>query len=192
MFQQLDKQLGFTLIEVVISLILLSIITTIAVPSMSQLLSRKDVRNAAKAFEESLRLGSSESRTRLIQTATGQSITLCPYNTGRTSCIPPTPDAATGNNSPWRNNGWVLFVDIDKDNQLGNVDTVLNVTTEYAGEDISITFTNNPTNNRIKFGKNGPIQSSDYAPVLFSNKNNTLQQSISIDFNTGQSTRIEL
>jgi len=189
--KRLGKQTGFTLIEVAISIIILAIITTLAIPSMNQLLSKKYVRNAAKAFEETLRLGSAEAHTRLIQTATGETVTLCPYNDDQDDCTPTAPPALTGTQSPWRKNGWVLFVDVNKNQALDATDTLLSASTENAGEDFLISFSTNPTSNRILFGPKGPLIPVNYA-ITFSNTGNTLQQRISIDFDTGQSTREEL
>ena len=188
--KQIGKQTGFTLIEVAISIIVLAIITTLAAPSMNSLLSKKYVRNAAKAFEETLRLGSAEARTRLIQTNTNQTITLCPYNEDRDNCVNTTPASQTGTQSPWRNNGWALFVDLNRNNKLDSSDTLISASTENAGERFLITFAVNPSNNRIQFGTRGPLPSSNYAPITFSGTSGTFQKRILIDFATGQ-TKLE-
>jgi type IV fimbrial biogenesis protein FimT len=193
-----DRQSGFTLIEIVISISLLVILAAVALPSISSFYSKAYVRNAAKALEEDLRLGSIEARTRIVQTNTGSPVILCPYNATQTACIatsPASPDA-------WHSGGWMLFVDRNGNNDYNfnqnqpnnpsESDTLINTTAGYAGKNYSLTFENTPTDNRIVFGLNGALNPGSFEPITIADTSNTYRQQISIDSDTGQTLRKQL
>ena len=89
----LYKQQGFTLLELVIGLFIVAIVASLAVPSMSNMITRNRLSAEYNRFIGDLALARSEAVTR------GVPVSLCP-STNQSSC--------SGNN--W-DQGWIVFVD---------------------------------------------------------------------------------
>ena len=60
----MSGQKGFTLIEILISITVLAVLVSMAIPAMSGLMSRNQIKTAANQFQDSLRQIRYESRTR--------------------------------------------------------------------------------------------------------------------------------
>jgi len=58
------RQKGFTLIEILISITVLAVLVSLAIPAMSSLMSRNQIKTAANQFQDNLRQVRYESRTR--------------------------------------------------------------------------------------------------------------------------------
>ncbi len=187
-----DRQYGFTIIEILISITILAVLAALAQPSLSQLFSRNQARSVAKALEEDLRLGKTEARTRVIQTSNGSPVILCPYNALQDACVAKTPAAPDS----WQSNGWLLFVDriettTDEEDynfvtgDPVNSDTLIHSVTDYAGQNYTITFSTSPTNNRIIFGMDGALNSRAFSPITIATADGDTVHSILVDTSTG-------
>lgn len=64
MFEQIFGRKGFTLIETLISITVLAVLVSLAIPAMSGLMSRNQVKTAANKFQDNLRQIRYESRSR--------------------------------------------------------------------------------------------------------------------------------
>ena len=190
------KQSGLTLIEIMISISILAVLAVFAIPSSNQL-SKSNTLSVTKAIEEVIRLGRAEAKTRTIETAKGLWVTLCPYNNARTGCS--AAGNAAGAATSWKNNGWVLYVESDA-NADGNIDfigydagdTIIISNTDYAGKQYTITFGGIPTGNRITFAANRHTDSALLSPITIATTDTTRQYRITIDANTGQTSRKQL
>lgn len=92
-------QRGFTLVEIMIALAVLSILGVIAVPSFSNLMSDSMRANAVNSFIHTVFLARSEAIKR------GEMVSICKSSNGA--------DCAPGN-SGW-DAGWITFVNSDRD-----------------------------------------------------------------------------
>jgi len=97
------KKSGFTILELLITLAVLSIVLTIAIPSFQSTIEKNSVSASASEFAASLRLARTEAIKR------GRSVAVCPSN-----------DQATCSGI-WAN-GWLVFEDTNG-NQLYNAIT---------------------------------------------------------------------
>lgn len=88
------RQRGFTLVELVVTIALLAILTTLAAPSFAELLRQWRRDSATRELTTSLQLARSEA------IKSSRQIMVCP-STNQTSC--------TASNE-W-NTGWIVFVD---------------------------------------------------------------------------------
>ena len=100
---------GFTLIEMVVSLVVASLLLAFAIPAWSAAVAR--------AHAESARVVLFQSITRAINhaTATGVEVVLCPG----------TPDACR--DSPDWSGGWMAYADLDGDRRRDPAETLLDV-----------------------------------------------------------------
>jgi type IV fimbrial biogenesis protein FimT len=90
---------GFTLIEAMITIAVVSILLSIAIPSFSKMIERNRISSAMSEFMAAMMLTRSEAVTRTIP------VSICPSDTG-TSCNTILDNYAKG---------WVIFSDCDAD-----------------------------------------------------------------------------
>ena len=88
------RQRGFTLVELVVTIALVAILTTLAIPSFTEVLRQWRRDNATRGLSTSLQLA----RTAAIKTS--RQVVVCP-STDETSCAAST---------EW-NTGWIVFQD---------------------------------------------------------------------------------
>lgn len=91
---------GFTLIELMVTIALVAIVSTLAAPSMIQFIARWQTTNVVNSFTSSLQLARSEAVKR------GRAVRMCRSSNG-TSC-----SAASEGTTGWII-GWIVFVDND-------------------------------------------------------------------------------
>lgn len=88
---------GFTLLEFLVVMAILSILAGLAIPSFNQFISSSNQAAAVNDLSAALQLARSESNKR------GQSVVVCPANTAANGCA-----------SNWQG-GWIVFVNRDAD-----------------------------------------------------------------------------
>lgn len=110
---------GFTLIELIVTLAVVSIVLATGIPALNQMSANNRVVAQINSISGSLALARSEA----IKTAT--TVTLC-VSTNGTSC-----DGAGA--TDWEN-GWIVFTDNNKDNAInGSSDTLIRIQDEFNG-----------------------------------------------------------
>lgn len=110
-------QRGFTLVELVVTIALLAILTTLAIPSFSEVLRQWRRDSATRALLISLQIARSEA------IKSSRRMVVCPSTNG-TSCAAST---------EWRN-GWIVFVDDGATDQTYDAgERVINVTSGQSG-----------------------------------------------------------
>lgn len=89
-----SRQRGFTLVELVVTIALVAILTTLAIPSFSEMLRQWRRDSATRELTTSLQLARSES------IKSSRQIVVCPSTDG----------ASCADSTEW-NTGWIVFVD---------------------------------------------------------------------------------
>ncbi|MDG2175706.1 MAG: GspH/FimT family pseudopilin [Gammaproteobacteria bacterium] len=122
----IGKNKGFTMLELLITLAILAILSTVAIPSLVDTLGRMSVNSGARNLVGTLNLARSEAVRR------SQDVSICPTANGL--------DCAANN---WTG-GWIVFVDNnnDADGDTGSIDagdTVIRVIEPLA--DLNLSFT---------------------------------------------------
>lgn len=98
------KQGGFTLLELVITLIILAIMLTMGLPAMSKMIQSTNVRQAANTLVRDFNIARSHASD------LNQNVTLCRRkSTTSTDC------RGAGTGLGWNTVGWVIFVDDNQD-----------------------------------------------------------------------------
>jgi len=92
----ITEQRGYTLVELMVAIGVLTILGTVALPGMENILLNNSRVSLTNEFSSSLQMARSEAATR------NQRVTMCASSNG-TSC---------GSASAWKN-GWIIFNDVD-------------------------------------------------------------------------------
>jgi type IV fimbrial biogenesis protein FimT len=101
------SQLGFTLIELMVTIAIVAILLTLGVPSMRDLLERNAVSGHINGFVGSVNLSRSEAMKR------GIPVVMCRSNDPDTAATP----TCLGAGSNWEG-GWIVFADRNADSQM--------------------------------------------------------------------------
>ena len=101
--RSLQSSAGFTLIELMITLVVLAVLLTIMGPSFYDTIKRNEVRTQASQIVASLNLARSTSVRR------NHRVTICASSDSTTALVP-----TCGGSATWMD-GWVVFLDADED-----------------------------------------------------------------------------
>lgn len=110
MKNHLKKTLGFTLIEMLVTISIVAILASIAVPSFSKMIERNRITSGTNEFLSALILTRSEAVKR------SQTVTVCVSNAAQTACDTTSDDYAKG---------WLIFAECGSAN--GTLDTTTNI-----------------------------------------------------------------
>jgi type IV fimbrial biogenesis protein FimT len=131
-------QRGFTLWEVVITMVMVAILMALAIPSYRYVTNKNRI-----AAEVNGLLGDMQfARAEAIKE--GQWITVCVANGAGTGCA----GAAT---STWQN-GWLIFIDVNGNGQFNAGDTILRQQAAFTSTD---TFVSTPATGYVMFNREG-------------------------------------
>ncbi|WP_273439199.1 GspH/FimT family pseudopilin [Sedimenticola selenatireducens] len=122
---------GFSLIELMITLVVAAIVLTLAVPSLSDVVTRNRVTAEINSLIATLNEGRSEAIKR------GRTVSLC----GDTAC-----------GGTW-SNGWILFEDTDNDGTLDAGETPIKISNGFTSGSDTLTYT--ATNTYVQFKSDG-------------------------------------
>jgi len=109
----MKKQNGFTLIELMVTLVVATILITVAVPGMRGMIESNKVVSAANSISSVMNLARSEAAKRSVN------VTVCASN----DSDQPTPGCA---GASWQV-GWVVWADLDKDGNFDSPGEVIQV-----------------------------------------------------------------
>lgn len=112
----MNRQFGFTLIELIVTMALAVIVLTIGVPSFQDMLRTNRAATQTNEFTSAITLARSEAAKR------NRNVVLCP-STNQASCTGGTNWAA----------GWIAFVDIDGNDALDGNDVLLRAWEKLSG-----------------------------------------------------------
>ena len=113
----MKRVIGFTLIELIVALGLISAVLLLAAPDLRQMLQNNRQSSDAAAFVVRLNYARSEAVKRKLN------VVLCPSASG-SSCL---------TNKEWES-GWLIFVDVDTDGSLDTTTTPPDVILRIHGE----------------------------------------------------------
>ena len=142
-FSLLKRQRGFTLIELMMTLSVAAILTSVAVPSFSDMIKRNRVTTQQNDLLGDIMLARMEAIKR------GRSVSICSANTTATAC--------SGNNDDWHQ-GWLIYVSSDHDGvyDSGDGDELLRVHAPLvSGTSLDYTYT------ILTFSSRGFMRGSD-------------------------------
>lgn len=157
------RNLGFTIVEMMIAIALIAIIAALALPSLSQFFARNDLIGSTNE----LITGISQARAEAVSRST--TVTLCPSN-----------DGAGCDNGEWEN-GWIVFADNNNNGALN------------AGEDIVAVSSGAGTNSiniagfdaGLSFNATGILSTAVGGNILLSHPNLAMARQLTIG-NLGQ------
>lgn len=145
------KQDGFTLLELVITLIILGLMLGMGLPAMTKMIQGTGVREAANTLVRDFNIARSQASD------LNQNITLCRRTSGTTNC------RGAGPGAGWHTDGWLIFLDDDQ-----------NAVPDVAGEFIRITdplttvtinhngVNGNTFNGTVRFAPDGTVRDANF------------------------------
>ena len=106
----MNKNHGFTLIELIVTLAVVAIVLVTGIPALNQMTDNNRLVSQINSIAGSLSLARSEA------IKTGSVVTVCASS-----------DSATCNVTTWES-GWIVFTDVDKDNVVDSgTDTIIKI-----------------------------------------------------------------
>lgn len=110
MFQRIDSNRGFTLVELLIGVAILAILAGIAAPAFGKLIGKTHAQTARSALAVAL------NEARVAAVSRGRHVVACP-STDLRSC---------SDSTQWQR-GWIVFVDANHNRQLDDGETTVSV-----------------------------------------------------------------
>ena len=150
----MGKARGFTLIEVLISIALLSILASIAIPSYRSVINSGRISSDMNALVGTLQLARAEAIKR------GLSITVCASANSTNPSTGSAPPSCSGVTT-WQV-GWIGFVDINGSGSFDSGDTLIAVQGPFASKN---TFVADNATSAIRFNREGFVSGQTANPV---------------------------
>lgn len=145
------KQSGFTLLELMITLIILGLMLGMGVPAMTQMIQSSNVSRVTNFLVRDFNLARSQA------VDLNQTVTLCRRVTAST-CH----SGGAGNGANWQTSGWLVFTDPDNDRTPNSADNVLRDTAPLNNVVITHNSTAGATfNAAFSFRPDGTIRDSN-------------------------------
>lgn len=136
--------LGFSLLELLVSVALLGVLLATATPSFANIIERSKLRATSLKVSESLALA------RSAAVSQNRIVLLCHFDQQR-NCI-----ASNKRNKPWEH-GWQIFTDLNENNEFDGNDTIL--ATMKPNSSVSVIFNQN---GRLRFFPDGSARSAGF------------------------------
>lgn len=134
---------GFTLIELIVVVAMISIVAVLAGPNLGTFMTRNKITTQTNNFVASLIVARSEAAKRV------SSVTVCIGNTAQDTCV-------GGSYTNWED-GWIAFIDLNGDAVIDVGETVINVNNEVSGD---TTIRSSQHVNSITYRGDGSVTSS--------------------------------
>ena len=150
---------GFTLLELLISLAVVAVLASVAVPTLVHMRMQQRINAAANSMRDSIMLAKSQA-LRLGQTVIIAPAGCEPSRSAHLAAILMPPDASASPNSAWRC-GWVVVSDVNHNNQVDVNDALLRHVTGIKG----VVITNNVRDALLRVAPSGvvsPMQSLQF------------------------------
>ena len=169
----IENQEGFTLIEIIVTMVILGIVLTIAGLNFKGLLWSNQVKVAVNDFVTTLGFARSEAVTR------GQVVAVCRSINATAANVPgtPVPSCSTAAGAGWET-GYIVFADADADGVRDANEELLRIVPGQRG---GVTLTGGSANvtNVIRYAGTGFLTGSGEGVVTVSNNDHTFQVQIS-------------
>jgi len=140
----MHNQKGFTLVELMVTLLVMTIVTTIAFPNMKNAVRSYQLTSKANVIVNVLNRARGEAAKR------GLRVTICSSTNG-TSC-------AAANKNNWHQ-GWIVFVDADDDVAVSSGEEII----QYVPADSEYTLVLAGTTNYLSFVSSGIPKTAGYS-----------------------------
>ena len=163
-------QLGFTIIELMMTVVLLGVLMTLAAPNLTNLVREQRVKTATSDLYVSLIYARSESIKRNMYVA------VCAKNSDGSGC---------GNTTDW-SKGWIVFLDADGNGYPGAVSDILKK--QDAFSDLTLTG----TVSNVSYQRDGRLRAAASTFVISSSVSATVvARCVSLDLSGRPNTKVD-